>query len=143
MGRISNRRFALIAGLAIVVSPVIWRSTAGARGNLQARYDVARGHYKVLQYGLPTLGFSEYRALLLRRYGVDVQPKGCVLTELSGPYSGSYNRVAVAAINKKFGHDVFAECWSDATRERLERTKADSESSARASEEAHPASSRQ
>ncbi len=85
MSRLFNRRNVLIVVTAIVVSPTIWWITAGVRGQVVARYDVAVGHYKILQYGLPSLGFSEYRALLLRRYGIDVQPKGCVITDNKWP----------------------------------------------------------
>ncbi len=125
MGNVLNRRNVLLIIIAIVVLPIMWWSSAGIRGQLMARYDAARGHYRVLFYGYPALGFSEYRTLLHDRYGVELEAKGCVMPSLGASYANAYNRESVAVINRKFGHDVFKECWGDAIKKRVENLKAE------------------
>lgn len=96
-------------------------SVCGERGERDARSDIARGHYVVLQYGLPvqpavgtdeqnTEWWSEFDQCLRQRYGIEYRKLGCVGTKSAFAYYDSYNAVSEATIKQKFGHDVFGEC---------------------------------
>jgi len=56
---------------------------------------------------------------------VEVEPKGCVIISETASYVEAYNREIIAAANKKFGHDVFKECWGDAMKAFFEKRKAE------------------
>ncbi|MGD0468447.1 MAG: hypothetical protein ABSA54_08740 [Terriglobales bacterium] len=101
--------------VAIVALPVAWWMSAGVRGNLRARYDVARGRYVIHLYGLPAATFPEYQQLLRERYGVEVRAMGCILPLSS--YDDSYDRVVIAAANRRFGRDVFKEALDQANKD--------------------------
>ena len=100
-------------------------SVCGERGERDARSDIARGHYLVLQYGLPvqpavgtdeqkTEWWSEYDQCLRQRYGIERREFGCAGTKSQFAYYDSYDAVSTAAIRRKFGHDVFEECFDSA-----------------------------
>jgi hypothetical protein len=40
----------------------------------------------------------------------------CIVTNDLVAYADGYNRVSMAAVNRKFGHDVFKECAEEAER---------------------------
>src|SRR5437867_3902378 len=102
MNKVINRRNALLALAAIVVLPVTWWISAGLRGRLMARYDLARGHYRVLAYGLPPPGVVEYRQLLRERYGVEYRQVAlCIVSPSLISYADAYDGVSAAAINRK------------------------------------------
>jgi len=85
---------------------------------------VARGHYRLLTYGLPVSWLPQYAVLLRKRYGVEVHAvAGCVVSPALISYVDNYDRVSTAAVNRKFGHDVFKECAEDAQKN-LEQRKA-------------------
>lgn len=107
MRQFSNRRNILLVIIAIVILPASWVFSAGLRGDIHARYDVAHGHYVIHLYGLPVATFSQYQQLLRKRYGIEVKAMGCILPMTS--YYDSYDRVVIAAANQKFGHNVFKE----------------------------------
>jgi hypothetical protein len=114
------RKHKILTGSIAVVSGLIlwsvgWSVTASARGELVARYDISRGHYEVQGYGLPVPWRSEYARLLQERYGVKFRPVAlCIVSTALVAYVDSYNRVSAAAVNRKFGHDVFKECSDEA-----------------------------
>ena len=126
MGNVLNRKHILLIVIAIVVLPMTWWISAGIRGQLRARYDVKRGHYRILAYGLLGGGSLEYKALLHDRYGIEVKiVAGCIVTPTLVSYADAYNRESVAAAKRKFGHDVFKECSDEATKRWQERHKAE------------------
>ena len=126
MNKVINRRNALLALAAIVVLPVTWWISAGLRGRLMARYDLARGHYRVLAYGLPPPGVVEYRQLLRERYGVEYRQVAlCIVSPSLISYADAYDGVSAAAINRKFEHDVLREGWDEAHKEWQEKHKAE------------------
>jgi hypothetical protein len=90
----------LVAALAIVVLVLAWWGwdySASARGEIVAQYDVARGHYRVLLYGLPPLGFPEYARIMQERYGIEyLKVAGCVVSSSLMAYAEGYNAVSVA-----------------------------------------------
>jgi hypothetical protein len=108
-----RKKAALIVGvLALVISAELIREyTAPMRGRLTAHYDVRRGHYVVLAYGLPSPWRSQYAQLLRERYGVEVRSVAlCIVSETLRSYADGYDEVSVDDANHKFGHDVFKEC---------------------------------
>ena len=108
-----RKKAALVVGiLALVVCAELIREyTAPMRGRLKARYDVWRGHYAVLAYGLPPPWRPQYAHLLRERYGIEVRTIAlCIVSETLRSYADSYDEVSAAAASHKFGHDVFKEC---------------------------------
>jgi hypothetical protein len=94
-----------------------WELSASLRGRMVAHFDVARGHYKQLGFGLPVAYRPEYARLLRERYGIEYRAvAGCVVSESLIAYVGAYNAVSTAAANRRFGHDVFRQCEEDARR---------------------------
>ncbi len=87
------------------------------RGQLDARIDVSRGHYKKLGYGLPFRGSTEYARLLKERYGIDFGYIAyCTASNSQRGYADAYNEVSTAAAKRKFGRDVFKETFDEAQR---------------------------
>lgn len=111
--RMLTASIAAVGGL--ILGSVIWSVTASARGELVARYDISRGHYEVQGYGLPVPWRPQYARLLQERYGVKFRTVAlCIVSTALVAYVDSYNRVSTAAVNRKFGHDVFKECSDEA-----------------------------
>jgi len=103
----------VVAGL--ILWSLIWFVTASPRGKWVARYDIYRGHYEVQGYGLPDPWRPEYTRLLQERYGIKFRTVAlCIVSRTLVAYVDSYDSVSTAAINRKFGHDVFQECWQEA-----------------------------
>lgn len=60
---------------------------------------------------------DEYSRLLKQRYGIETHAMAlCVVSDGVMLYSDSYNILSTAAAKRKFGKDVFKECWEDARR---------------------------
>ena len=108
-----RKKAALVVGILafVVCAELIREYTAPMRGRLTARYDVWRGHYVLLAYGLPPAWRSQYAQLLQERYGIEVRTVAlCIVSETLVSYADGYDEVSAAAANHKFGHDVFKEC---------------------------------
>lgn len=113
-----NRRILLrivaLAALAIGLV-VVWSETASIRGRSAARFDVWRGNYKLLMYGLPPAWRTDFVHLLKERYGIDASTVAfCLVSHELVSYVDNYNTISFAAANKKFGHDIFRECAEEA-----------------------------
>jgi len=68
--------------VSLVLSVAAWVYTAPSRGRLSARFDVWRGHYIVLAYGLPSPWRPEYGQLLRERYGIEIHTVAlCIVSE--------------------------------------------------------------
>jgi len=101
--------------LILVTGSVGWWFTGGIRGQLVAHFDVARGRYEILSLGLPFPWRSEFGRILQERYGIEQRVvAGCMVSPSLLAYTEGYNRVSMAAANRKFGHDVFKESVADA-----------------------------
>ena len=112
--------------VAVILLVFAWDSTARLRGQTVARIDIARGHYRVLGYGLPSGGRHEYARLLKERYGIEYgQEALCIVSESSAKYYSSYNEVSMAAAKRKIGHDVFLETWEESERNWLRQIAAE------------------
>ena len=106
------KKIALVLGiLALVICAELVREyTAPMRGRVAAHFDVWRGHYVVLAYGLPSPWRPQYTQLLRERYGIEVRTVAlCIVSETLRSYADSYDEMSAAAANQKFGHDVFKE----------------------------------
>jgi hypothetical protein len=112
------RRVGLAAGaVVLLLYALTWPPLHSLAGNLAARYDLARGRYQELGFGLPTASRPEYARLLRERYRLRFRAvAGCVVNEPLLAYVHAYNSVSMAATKRKFGGDVFEECARDAER---------------------------
>jgi hypothetical protein len=78
---------------------------------------LARGHYKILGYGLPSPWRAEYARLLQERYGIEFHAvAGCIVSRSLVSYVDEYDSVVEAAAKAKFGRDIFTETAEDAQR---------------------------
>jgi len=126
MSKVLNRGNAVLAFDAIVVLIVGWYESASMRGRWIARLDLARGHYVILGYGLPPRGVDEYKQILQERYGVEYrQVAFCTASWSMRSYADAYDEVSAAAIERKFGHDVFKTSWQEAERRWEDKHKAE------------------
>jgi hypothetical protein len=83
---------------------------SSVRGWAAARVDLARGHYRVLGYGLPPMGMPRYTRLLRDRYGVEYQVvAACIVSKGTLDYVAAYDEESVEAIDRRFGRDVLTE----------------------------------
>jgi hypothetical protein len=115
------RRHKWLAMVAVftgmVLLTIAWSVSASVRGQMVARFDVARGYYEVQGYGLPVPWREEYAQLLEHRYGVRFRTVAlCIVSESLVAYVDSYNDVSMRAVNRMFGRDVFKECADEARR---------------------------
>lgn len=107
----------MLAIAAVIACAIAWDTSASVRGRFQARYDIKRGHYNVLGYGLPSRSRPEYVRLLHERYGIEFHAvAGCIVSQSLISYVDGYNSVSEAAAKRKFGHDVFEESAEEARR---------------------------
>jgi hypothetical protein len=68
--------------LVLVALVPAWWLSAPLRGYLTAEFDLLRGTYAVLGYGLSPSWRPEYARLLRERYGVQYRPvAGCVVSQ--------------------------------------------------------------
>jgi hypothetical protein len=87
------------------------------RGRSDAHFDLARGDYKELTWGLPVDWFPEYSRLLRERYGIEERRVAfCVVSQSLVAYAEGYNTVSRNAAIRKFGRDIFKESMADASR---------------------------
>jgi hypothetical protein len=111
--------------LVVVGSLPEWWLSAPLRGELVACFDISRGHYEVLGYGLVSPTRYEYTRLLRERYGVEYRAVAdCIVSLTLVSYAGGYNTVSMFAARRKFGHDVFQECEEDAIKNVTRRSAA-------------------
>lgn len=115
MGTFIRRHRWLSASLMLVAGSIGWLVSGGIRGQLVAHFDVARGHYEILTFGLAAPWRSEFARILRDRYGIEQRVvAGCMVTPSLVAYTEGYNQVSMTAANLKFGRDVFKESADDA-----------------------------
>jgi hypothetical protein len=112
----SHKILAFFTALALLVCGLIaWDEASFTRGQLTAHFDIARGHYKILGYGLPAPGYSEYIRTLHDKYNVEFDPvAGCIVSQSLISYVNGYNGVSEAAANRKYGRDIIHESLKEA-----------------------------
>jgi len=75
-----------------------------------AHFDVARGRYRQLAFGLAVPTRSPYARLLGERYGIEMRAvAGVIVSDSLVAYVQGYNMVSAAAANRKSGRDVSRE----------------------------------
>ena len=118
-----TKKWLIIGALvALVLLLWAWDASAGLRGTLRAKFDLARGHYAMIAYGLPPGGADEYAHLLKERYGIEFRRIAfCIVSNSIRAYADSYNRVSIAAAQKRFGKTVFEDTWQEAQRSWLHK----------------------
>lgn len=114
-----NNHKKLIASIGFVALLLafleVWSVAAPRRGQTAARFDLWRGHYRILTYGQPVPYFPEYARLLKERYGIEIHPvAGCIVSKDLISYVDGYDGIIAAATKHRFGRDVFKECADDA-----------------------------
>jgi hypothetical protein len=108
---------ALFVLVSLICGLGAWEVSADILGQLVADFDVARGHYQILEWGLPVSWRPEYNRLLRERYGIETRViAGCVVSESLIAYAAGYNAVSTNAAKRKFGHDVFDRSNAEASR---------------------------
>jgi hypothetical protein len=108
----NHKKLGLTFGLMAIcfVFAEVWSLSAPTRGECAAEYDVSRGRYTVLAYGLPSSGRPAYARMLKNQYGIELRTVAfCIVSADLVAYADAYNKVSIAASDRKFGHDVFKE----------------------------------
>ena len=115
---ISHKALTAVSTLVILMlTYYAWDASASVRGEVVARYDIARGHYQELTYGLPVPQRPTYAHVLKERYGIEVHAvSGCIVWPSLIAYVRGYNKVSMAAANRRWRRDVFDESWHEAGR---------------------------
>ena len=121
MATFKKRRSKILTAITIAIVLILvaqeWDPTATARGMLKAKFDLARGHYAILAYGLPPGGSEEYTRLLQERYGIERRQIAlCIVSAPTIAYADAYNHLSVPSAQSRFGYDVFEQTWQDAQR---------------------------
>jgi hypothetical protein len=70
-----------------------------------------------LTYGLPVPQRPTYAQVLEHRYGIEMLAvSGCIVSTSLIAYVHRYNKVSVAAANRRWRRDVFDDSWKEAGR---------------------------
>jgi hypothetical protein len=123
---VTKRR--IITGVVVVIATAlllwVWSPAPGLQGKLMARIDLARGHYKVLGYGYGSPARPEFARLLGERYGIEYDEIGGeIVSRHTVAYADGYNSVSAAAVNRRFGRDVFKEAEEEAQKHWEEKAR--------------------
>lgn len=113
-----SRRLPMIAKLALVGGAIAlalawaWEVTAWKRGELQARFDVDRGIFRIKRTGFGAGPCSPAhftrRDFLKHHHGIHLDAEaGCRVTRAILEYVDGYNSVSEPVIREKFGVEVF------------------------------------
>jgi hypothetical protein len=114
---VSRRSKYLWLVLIVLAAAPAWWLSASLRGYLAAEFDVNRGRYEVLGYGMPSPLVPEYARVLNERYGIHYRAvSGCIVSASLAWYVDAYDRVSTEAAKRKFGRDVFKEAAEEASR---------------------------
>ena len=115
------RIFAMVVAAATILAGFLawaqsgWWPIPSIVGTLDARVDVARGHYRELAYGLPSQGSIAYARLLKERYGIEFSFVGyCTVSKSTRDYANAYDMVSTKASRQKFGRNVFKQTFDEA-----------------------------
>jgi hypothetical protein len=111
-----KKLFSIIALIALLFAVLnAWSLLAPTRGRLTAQFELKRGHYIYLTFGLEPPERREIARLLQERYGVELRTvAGDIVSKDLVAYVDAYNEVMDAAINRRFGHNVYKECYDAA-----------------------------
>lgn len=94
-------------------------------GRADAKRDLASGILRLHAYGLPAWSAEEYDRIFLEEYGVEHEwVAGCVVTTRLVEHARGYNEVMSAAIEQRFGADIFDRVEARARTEERARVEA-------------------
>jgi hypothetical protein len=116
---VKHKRLFERLGLVLLLPALLqaWWLTAGTRGRVDARFDLWRGHYAIHTYGL-IVPAREYARMLKDRYGIETHVDAlCIVSQSQRAYADGYNGLSTAVANRKFGRNVFKECYEEAMRD--------------------------
>ena len=91
---------------------IFWGETTCEKGIEIAERDFENGIYNVYSYGLlvsitpkgERIGFDDfYKNYMLKKYSINLEHKGCVITD----YSECYHDTMEKLLLNKFGSDIF------------------------------------
>jgi len=89
-----------------------------------AEDDFARGHPRILTYGLPVPWTREYGEILLRDYGVELKTvAGCVVSAPLVEYVAAYNETIESHLTSVHGPGLFEKAHTEAQALQAERHK--------------------
>lgn len=97
---------------------LIWIDLTCEKGSKEAETDFKKGIYNKYYYGLfaeiaPNAdeGFNEfYKEYVRKEYSINIESKGCIVSDYSGCYSNIINKL----ILEKFGKNVFKKARKEA-----------------------------
>lgn len=92
-----------------------WPVSGHIRGQVVACVDLLQGHPKLLGVGLP-IARPQFVRILKKRYGIEVQQRGCLMNTMLEAYVAGYNSVVVAVAKHRFGVDISDNAARDAER---------------------------
>ena len=105
----------LVAALFAFVVGVL--SAGGAPyeiGRIQAYIDVARGVYRLQVIGTIGGDVGEFIDIAANDYGIEVVPRGCIISTGTIERATAYNDVSLAAIKRKYGDGIIETIWDRA-----------------------------
>lgn len=104
---------ALVGVLALFAGVMSYSFGAYYDGKVDAHLDLMRGRYRIRVYG--SRGANPYWGLLSRKYGIEHEVVAdCVVTQEIVEEAHGYNEVMHAAIEGRFGEDIFSEARLEA-----------------------------
>ena len=104
-----SRRRVILSLIFLVVS---WYGGSYWRGMTMAYIDNTCGYYEIKVWGLPIFFDGGHESLLREKYGVEMDVVGdCSVFPTTEWYADGYNLVSSSLLLKKYGKDIFAECW--------------------------------
>ena len=107
-----NGRRIILALISLLFS---WYAGSYCRGVMMASIDFVCGHYEEKDWGLPQPWVGDYTRRLKEKYGVTYDYIGdCSVFPTTGWYIDGYNSVSRALLVKKYGKDIFTECFTEA-----------------------------
>jgi hypothetical protein len=105
--------------LGIIAFLFSWYACSYWRGVTMAFIDHTCGHYELKVWGLRLFFDGEDEILLREKYGVETDMVGgCSVFPTTEMYARGYNSISKPLLLKKYGKDIFEECWVAAVEQR-------------------------
>ena len=120
-----KRTIFILAVLLLACVSISAQQSPDERGRSEAAQDVAEGKFVIKGWGLLEFKVNDiptrtevYEGLLLRKYKISFEwVAGCLIPDELLSYVTAYNEVSKAAIEAKFGKDVFEKTRKEADAE--------------------------
>ena len=93
---------------------LVWTHQTCEKGTEKAKTDFSNGNYNCYSYGLVIQSNPDFSAYydnyLKTKYGINIENKGCVITDFSRCYSETMEKL----VYEKFGSDIFEKSLKEA-----------------------------